>query len=73
MTDETIFGWIKIVSDIFNYPLFSYFLITEKLKIQKANLHKEPGAESLPDVEIVVLTGEICTGPLQVKPRYIGR
>ncbi len=31
-------------------------------------LHEESRAERLPDVEIVVLAGEVCARSLQIKP-----
>ncbi len=31
-------------------------------------LHEKSGTKSFPNVEIVVLAGEVCAGSLQVKP-----
>jgi hypothetical protein len=33
-------------------------------------LHEKSGTKSFPNVEIVVLAGEVCAGSLQVKPAY---
>ena len=36
--------------------------------LQVRHLHEEAGAERLPDVQVVILAGEVRAGSLQVEP-----
>ena len=36
--------------------------------LQVSHLHEEAGAERLPDVQVIILAGEVRAGPLQVEP-----
>ena len=36
--------------------------------LQVSHLHEEAGAERLPDVQVVILAGEVRAGSLQVEP-----